>query len=52
MPARYAEGDKEIEFAVELLRAEKTLAFLVADNTVSFKIPEVVDYELATIHAR
>jgi hypothetical protein len=34
---------------VELLRAESTVPFRVADGAVSFAIPRVVDYEVAAV---
>jgi putative glycosyl hydrolase-like family 6 (GHL6) protein/glycosyl hydrolase family 42 (putative beta-galactosidase) len=36
---------------VELLRAEREIPFRVADGTVEFTIPEVVDYEVAAMYS-
>ena len=36
---------------VELLRAETNIPFHVANGSVEFTIPKVVDYEVAALHS-
>ena len=36
---------------VELLRAERDIPFHIAQGTITFTVPKVIDYEVAAIHA-